>query len=67
MTKKQMKSYRLTGMEEPTDEHLAQLMTEVAKVAKNKNQLVHKKLFQDIQDAVVQHKQVWLEKYNISI
>ena len=36
MPEKEMNSYRLTSMEEPTDQMLATLMKEVVEVAKQK-------------------------------
>ena len=47
MTKKELNSYRLTSMEEPTDEQLAALMKEAAKSAKEKSEVAHKVFFQD--------------------
>lgn len=38
MSEKEMNSYRLTSMEEPTDKMLATLMKEVAEEAKRKGQ-----------------------------
>ena len=34
MSEEQMNSYRLTSMEEPDDEHMAQIMREVAEDAR---------------------------------
>lgn len=44
-----MNSYRLTSLEEPTDEMLTTLMKEVAEEAKTVNRKkLHKKFFQEI-------------------
>ncbi|WP_291528824.1 hypothetical protein [Bacteroides sp. UBA939] len=52
MSENEMNSYRLTSMEEPTDEMLAQLMKEVAEEAKQKSEEAHRIFFQEIRDAV---------------
>lgn len=44
MSEEEMNSYRLTSLEEPTDEMLATLMKEVAEEAKRKSEEAHKKL-----------------------
>lgn len=67
MTKKELNSYRLTSMEEPTDEQLAALMKEAAKSAKKKSELAHKAFFQDIKDTVKVQKEVWAKKYKLNI
>lgn len=67
MTGKELNSYRLTSMEEPTDEQLAALMKEAAKVAKKKNEVAHKAFFQDIKNTVRKQKEVWAKKYNLNI
>ncbi len=41
MSEKEMNSYRLTSLEEPTDEMLATLMKEVAEEAKRKSEEAH--------------------------
>lgn len=41
MAEKEMNSYRLTSMEEPTDKMLATLMKEVAEEAKSKSEVAH--------------------------
>lgn len=40
MTKKELNSYRLTSLEEPSDEMLSALMKEVAKEAKESTEAV---------------------------
>lgn len=48
MSEKEMNSYRLTNMEEPTDEMLSQLMKEVAEEAKCKSEEAHRKFFTEL-------------------
>lgn len=63
-----MNSYRLTSMEEPTDEMLSQLMKEVAEEAKCKSEEAHRKFFTELRMAAqvqrreVAHKQQRMEK-----
>lgn len=45
MLGRKMNTYRLTSMEEPTDEMLATLMKEVAEEAKRKGQVATDKFF----------------------
>jgi hypothetical protein len=52
MSEEEMNKYRLTSMEEPTDEMLTQLWIEVAAEAKRKSEEAHRKFFQEISDAV---------------
>ena len=51
MSEKEMNSYRLTNMEEPTDEMLSQLMKEVAEEAKCKSEGAHRKFFTELRTA----------------
>ncbi len=51
MPEREMNSYRLTSMEEPTDEMLSQLMKEVAEEAKSKSEEAHKNFFNEIRTA----------------
>ena len=54
-----MNSYRLTSMEEPTDEMLSQLMKEVAEEAKCKSEEAHRKFFTELRTAArVQRREV---------
>ena len=46
MSEQEMNNYRLTSLEEPSDEMLKQLMHEVAEEARIKNERSHQKLFQ---------------------
>ncbi|WP_291535229.1 hypothetical protein [Bacteroides sp.] len=59
MSEKEMNSYRLTSMEEPTDEMLSQLMKEVAEEAKCKSEEAHRKFFTELRTAArVQRREV---------
>lgn len=66
MSKEEMNSYRLTSMEEPTDEMLSTLMKEVAEEAKRKSVEAHKKFFQEINDNIRKQKVQWSKEYNVT-
>ncbi len=67
MTKKELNSYRLTNIDEPTDEQLAAIMKEAANVAKKRSEVVHTAFFQDIRDTASRQKKLWAKKYNLNI
>lgn len=67
MSEKEMDSYRLTSMEEPSDEMLSQLMKEVAEEAKQKSEAAHKKFFQEIRDGFRKQRMEWEKEYNIDM
>lgn len=48
ISEKELNSYRLTSMEEPTDEMLAQIMHEATEINNRENQEAHDKLFANI-------------------
>ena len=48
MTEKELNSYRLTSLEEPTDEMLSYIMKEAAAEAQAEKEAAHKKLFAEI-------------------
>ncbi len=48
MTEKELNSYRLTSLEEPTDEMLSAIMKEVAEDVKRENEEVHRKLMDEL-------------------
>lgn len=52
MTTKDINDYRLTDMEEPTDEMLSQIMREAAEEARISNEEATRKFFDDIMKAV---------------
>lgn len=51
MTLQTIDNYRLTSMEEPSDEVLAQLMHEAAKEARESNREATKHFFEEIKQA----------------
>lgn len=56
MSEKEINAYRLTSMEEPTDEMLAYIMHEVAEEAKQKYDEAIEQYFKEI-------KQMYQERY----
>ena len=50
MSEQEINQYRLTGMEEPTDEMLAYIMHEVAEGARRTNEEAHKRYFAEIKE-----------------
>lgn len=62
MSEKEMNAYRLTGMEDPTDAMLAQLMSEVAKDAKHKAMEATEKFFKQLDETVTLRKREWVKK-----
>lgn len=64
MSEKEMNSYRLTSMEEPTDEMLATLMKEVADEARRKGQLATDNFFKRLDETVALRKKEWAIKRN---
>lgn len=65
MSEKKLNSYRLTSMEEPTDEMLTQLMKEVAEEATSKGKEATDRFFENLEKTVVQRKKEWALKRNI--
>ncbi len=51
-----LNKYRLTSLEEPTDEMLAQIMHEVAQEAKESTEMVRKKYFDDLKASIEMSK-----------
>lgn len=66
MTQKEMNSYRLTSMEEPTDEQLSTLMKEVAEEAKQKSEEAHRVFFKQMNEEIRKQKKIWSQKYKIN-
>lgn len=64
MSEKEMNAYRLTSLEEPSDEMLAQLMKEVAEEAKRKGEEATEKLFKQLDETISRRKQEWALKYS---
>ena len=48
MSEKEINAYRLTSLEEPTDEMLAYIMREVAEEAKQSNEEAFERFFDEI-------------------
>ncbi len=51
MTPQSIDKYRLTSLEEPTDEMLAQLMNEAAEEARESNRAATERFFEEIKRA----------------
>ena len=64
MLGRKMNTYRLTSMEEPTDEMLATLMKEVAEEARRKGQVATDKFFKRLDETVALRKKEWAIKRN---
>lgn len=56
MSEEILNKYRLTSMEEPTDEMLAQIMHEVAEEAKELTEKARKKYFDELRRAIEESK-----------
>ncbi len=48
MTEKEVNKYRLTSLEEPTDEMLSYIMKEIAAEVKAKNEAVHRSFMDNL-------------------
>ena len=57
MTEKELNSYRLTSLEEPTDEMLSYIMKEAAAEAQAKKEAAHKRLFAEIRRMSAERRQ----------
>lgn len=62
MSEKELNAYRLTSMEEPTDEMLSQIMREAAQQAQARTQAVHEALFKSIMDNVKRDRAKYTQK-----
>ena len=56
MSEKELNAYRLTSMEEPTDEMLSAIMREVAEEATIRWKATEQRFFQEINDMVAQQR-----------
>ena len=63
MGKQTIDTYKLTSMEEPSDEILSQLMKEVAEEAKQKGDEANRKFFSDLKVYCKQVRQDWNRRY----
>jgi hypothetical protein len=52
-------SYRLTSLEEPPEEYLAQIMREAAEDAEKENQATTQKYFEELKQNIVKSKEQW--------
>ncbi|MCC8199407.1 MAG: hypothetical protein LIP06_12790 [Tannerellaceae bacterium] len=66
MAAKDINSYRLTSMEEPTDSQLSSLMKEVAEEAKVKSEAANRKYFLDMFEYIEKKKREWAGRYNVT-
>ena len=57
--KQTIDTYRLTSMEEPTDEVLSQLMKEAAEEARNKSEEATTRFFHELNKAAEKVSVVW--------
>ena len=62
MSEKEMKSYRFSSGNEPTDEMLSQLMKEVAQEAKESNQKAMGEFFESLKREAKAIKDEWLNR-----
>lgn len=67
MDKQDINSYRLTSMEEPTDEMLSQIMREAAEEAKRKGEEAHKHYFEQLKKDIEASHKKWSKILNISL
>ena len=67
MSEKEMKSYRFSSGNEPSDEMLSQLMTEVAQEAKESNQKVMGEFFESLKREAKAIKNEWLNRQTYAI
>ena len=63
MSKQTIDTYKLTSMEEPSDEILSQLMKEVAEEAKQKGEEANRRFFADLKVYCKQVRQDWNRRY----
>lgn len=54
-------TYKLTSMEEPSDEILAQIMHEAAMDAKRKGEEAHKRYFAQLRKYASEQRQLWFK------
>ena len=67
MSEKEMKSYRFSSGNEPTDEMLSQLMKEVAQEAKESNQKAMGEFFESLKREAKAIKDEWLNRQTYAI
>ena len=64
MTKQTIDTYKLTSLEEPSDEILSQLMREVAEEAKRKGEEANRRFFENMMAQAKVEIQEWNKKYD---
>lgn len=62
MNIEELNNYRLTSMEEPTDEMLALIMKEVSEEAARENHAAKERYFQRMKKRSAERKRVWKER-----
>ena len=62
ISEKELNSYRLTSMEEPTDEMLAQIMHEAAEIYNRENEEAYRSYFGNMQKQAKEQRQ----KFNLN-
>ena len=62
MTEIEMNNYRLTSMEEPGDERLAQIMREVAEEARENTRRAAERVAANIESAARDAEELWGER-----
>ena len=67
MSEKEMKSYRFSSGNEPSDEMLSQLMKEVAQEAKESNQKAMGEFFESLKREAKAIKNEWLNRQSYAI
>lgn len=67
MSEKEMKSYRFSSNNEPSDEMLSQLMKEVAQEANESNQKAMGELFESLKREAKAVKDEWLNRQTYAI
>ena len=67
MSEKEMKSYRFSSGNEPSDEILSQLMKEVAQEAKESNQKALGEFFESLKREAKAIKNEWLNRQTYAI
>lgn len=65
MTKQTIDTYKLTSLEEPSDEVLSQLMREVAEEAKRKGEEANRRFFENMMAQAKVEIQEWNRRYSL--
>ncbi len=65
MTKQTIDTYKLTSLEEPSDEVLSQLMREVAEEAKRKGEEANRRFFENMMAQANVEIQEWNRRYSL--